>query len=82
MSGTFTDERLPCRRAGDLADRLGPPAHPPRARRVPSPPVVITQLNDINARGAIVGNVFGLAAKDFGELRRIYPVLWNCPFGR
>ena len=43
--------------------------------------MVITQLNDINARGAIVGDVSGLTAKDFGELSRIYPVLWKCPFG-
>ncbi len=35
-----------------------------------------------NARGAIVGNVYGLAAETFSELRRIYPVLWTCPFGR
>ena len=26
-------------------------------------PVVVTQLNDINARGAIVGNVYGLAGQ-------------------
>ena len=44
--------------------------------------VVIGSLNDINARGDIVGNVYGLAAKDFGQLRRIDPVLWKCPFGR
>jgi probable HAF family extracellular repeat protein len=44
--------------------------------------VVIAGPNDINARGAIVGNVYGLAGKDYGKLRRIYPVLWTCPFGR
>ena len=44
--------------------------------------VVVTNLNDINARGAIVGNVYGLAAKDFSALRRIDPVLWRCAFGR
>jgi hypothetical protein len=60
----------------------------PRLRTIQVPavsrraPVVITQLNDINARGAIVGNVFGLAAPDYGALRRIDPVLWTCAFGR
>jgi probable HAF family extracellular repeat protein len=44
--------------------------------------VVITDLNDINNRGDIVGNVYGLDAKDFSKLRRIDPVLWTCPFGR
>ena len=44
--------------------------------------MVVAELNDINARGAIVGNVYGLAAEAFSELRRIYPVLWTCPFGR
>jgi hypothetical protein len=43
---------------------------------------VVAQLHDINERGTIVGNVFGLAAKDFGALRRIYPVRWTCAFGR
>jgi hypothetical protein len=44
--------------------------------------VVITNLNDINNRGDIVGNVYGLAAKDYGALRRIDPVLWTCAFVR
>ena len=44
-------------------------------------PVVVTQLNDINARGAIAGDVFGLDAPDYGALRHIYPVVWTCPFG-
>ena len=44
--------------------------------------MVVTNLNDINNRGDIVGNVYGLAAKDFSALRRIDPVLWTCPFGR
>jgi probable HAF family extracellular repeat protein len=44
--------------------------------------VVVTNLNDINSRGDIVGNVYGLAAKDYGALRRIDPVLWTCAFGR
>lgn len=44
--------------------------------------VVVTNLNDINSRGEVVGNVYGLAARDFSALRRIDPVLWTCPFGR
>ena len=44
--------------------------------------VVVTQLNDINNRGEIVGNVYGLAPKDYSKLRRIDPVLWTCAFGR
>ena len=43
--------------------------------------VVVTQLNDINNRGQIVGNVYGLDAKDYSKLRRIDPVLWTCQFG-
>jgi hypothetical protein len=42
----------------------------------------LVDLNDINARGAIVGNVYGLVGKDFSKLRRIDPVLWTCAFGR
>ena len=38
-------------------------------------------LNDINDGGAIVGNVYGLASKDYASLRRIDPVLWTCAFG-
>ncbi len=45
-------------------------------------PWSFTQLNDINNRGDIVGNVFGLAAKDYGALRRIDPVYWTCQFDR
>ena len=44
-------------------------------------PVLVTSLNDVNNRGAVVGNVFGLAAKDYSALRRIDPVLWTCAFG-
>ncbi len=44
--------------------------------------VVSTQLNDINARGSIAGNVFGLAAPDYEKLRAIYPVVWTCAFGK
>ncbi|MDQ3121251.1 MAG: hypothetical protein M3Q59_01795 [Actinomycetota bacterium] len=43
--------------------------------------VVVTALNDINNRGDIVGNVYGLAGKDYSKLRRIDPVLWTCAFG-
>jgi probable HAF family extracellular repeat protein len=45
-------------------------------------PVLVTNLNDINNRGAIVGNVYGLAGKDYSKLRRIDAVLWACAFGR
>jgi hypothetical protein len=44
--------------------------------------VVVAGPNDISNRGDIVGNVYGLAAKDFNALRRIDPVVWTCPFGR
>jgi probable HAF family extracellular repeat protein len=44
--------------------------------------VVVGALNDINSRGDIVGNIYGLDAKDYSKLRRIDPVLWTCPFGR
>ena len=43
--------------------------------------VIVGGGNDINARGDIVGNVYGLAAKDFDALRRIDPVMWRCAFG-
>jgi probable HAF family extracellular repeat protein len=52
----------------------------PAASRVN--PVVVAALDDINAHGTMVGNVYGLAAKDYGALRRIDPVLWTCAFGR
>lgn len=44
--------------------------------------VVVTNLNDINNRGDIVGNVYGLSGKDYSKVRRIDPVLWRCPFSR
>jgi hypothetical protein len=53
----------------------------PRASRHANP-FVVPQLNDINNRGTIVGNVFGLASKDYASLRRIDPVRWTCQFGR
>lgn len=43
--------------------------------------VVVAQTNDINARGEIVGDVYGLSGKAFDKLRRIDPVLWTCAFG-
>ena len=83
MSGTisprngFTDAKPAIWQTGSARLRAIPiPALSRRANRV-----VIAQLNDINARGAIVGNVYGLAAKDYGALRRIDPVLWACAFG-
>jgi hypothetical protein len=57
-----------------------PVAAPAASRR--ANPVLVTNLNDVNNRGAIVGNVFGLAGKDYSKLRRIDPVLWTCAFGR
>jgi hypothetical protein len=45
-------------------------------------PVVVTALTDINNRGTIVGNVYGLAGKAFDKLRRIDPVRWACQFRR
>ena len=81
ISGTFTADGFP----------LGQPAIWQTGwdglRSLPVPavasahPVVVAQLNDINARGAIAGDVFGLDAPDYGALRRIYPVVWTCPFG-
>ena len=81
MSGTFTVNGFPLTepavwRPGWAELRtLAVPAVS-RAHRV-----VSTQLNDINARGAIVGDVYGLAAEEFSALRRVYPVFWTCPFG-
>jgi probable HAF family extracellular repeat protein len=56
-----------------------PLAVPPASRR--ANPFVIPALNDINERGAIVGNVYGLAGKTYSDLRRIDPVVWRCAFG-
>ena len=58
----------PCGRSGSRR---------PRARAGSSS----ANSHDINSRGDIVGNVYGLAGKAFGKLRRIHPVLWTCPFG-
>jgi probable HAF family extracellular repeat protein len=82
MSGTFTENGFPV--VEPAIWRTGWTGL--RTLRVPAVsrahPVVSTQLNDINARGAIVGDVYGLAAREFSALRRVYPVLWTCPFGR
>ena len=51
----------------------------PQASRTANP-VVVAALNDINNRGDIVGNVYGLTTKDYGSMRRIDPVLWTCQF--
>jgi probable HAF family extracellular repeat protein len=77
MDNGFTLSRPGIWRAGWAA--LRPIAIPAALRKNP---VVITQLNDINNRGDVVGNVYGLAAKDYGALRRIDPVLWTCQFDR
>ena len=83
MSGAFTRNGFPLAKPAIWQTgfaRLRPIAVPVASRRANR--VVVTQLNDINARGNIVGNVFGLAAADFGALRRIDPVLWTCAFDR
>ncbi len=82
MTGNFTNNGFPVSRPGVWRTgwaSLRPlpiPAASQKSR------VVVTNLNDINNRGDIVGNVYGLDAKDFSKLRRIDPVLWTCPFGR
>ena len=82
MSGTFTKNGFPVSKPAIWRTgwtSLEPLPIPAAARKSR---VVVTNLNDINNRGDIVGNVYGLAAKDFCALRRIDPVLWTCPFGR
>jgi probable HAF family extracellular repeat protein len=82
MSGTFTETGFPLAKPAIWKTgwtRLRTLRVPARSR---AHRVVIAQLNDINARAAIVGNVYGLAGKEFSKLRRVYPVLWTCPFGR
>lgn len=80
MSGTFADEGFVL--AQPAIWRRGWPGL--RALAIPaatrSHPVVVTALNDINASGSIVGDVYALAAANYRSLRRIYPVLWTCPF--
>ena len=82
MAGTFTKDLFPVVkpaiwRTGWADLRTLPVPAASRAHRV-----VSTQLNDINAHGAIVGDVYGLAGKAYSALRRVYPVRWTCPFGR
>ena len=55
---------------------LALPAASRRANRV-----LVPQLNDVNNRGSIVGNVYGLTGPDFSKLRRIDPIVWTCAFG-
>ena len=52
---------------------------PPASHR--ANPFVVPALNDINARGAIVGNVYGLAGERYSDLRRIDPVVWSVRLG-
>jgi hypothetical protein len=83
MYGTFTEDLFPVAQPAIWRpgwQRLRTIPLPAKARRAHR--VVIAQLTDINARGAIVGNVYGLSATDYGALQRIYPTLWACPFGR
>ena len=82
MSGNVTNDGFPVSRPGIWRTgwaSLKPLPIPAAARKSR---VVVTDLNDINNRGDIVGNVYGLADKDYSKLRRIDPVLWTCPFGR
>ena len=44
--------------------------------------VVVTHLNDINNRGDIVGNVYGLAGPTTPSCAASTPSLWRCPFAR
>ena len=53
----------------------------PIPRRSRRHPVVIGYATDINNRGNVIGDVYGLSAKEFSALRRIDPVLWTCAFG-
>jgi hypothetical protein len=82
MSGRFTSTGFPLARpaiwqTGASGLRVLPVPRATRRHRV-----VSTQLHDINARGDIVGDAFGLSAAAFDKLQRVYPVLWTCPFGR
>lgn len=82
MSGTFTRNGFPL-----VKPAVWRPGWP-SLRALPVPAVarrhrvVSTQLNDINARGTIAGDVYGLAARSFDALRRVYPVVWRCQFKR
>jgi probable HAF family extracellular repeat protein len=56
--------------------RVRPLVLPAASRR--ANPFVIPQLNDVNERGVIVGNVYGASAPDYSKIRRIDPVVWTC----
>jgi probable HAF family extracellular repeat protein len=82
MSGNLTKNGFPLSKPAIWRTgwtSLRPLRIPPASRKSR---VVVTNLNDVNRRGDIVGNVYGLAAPDFSALRRIDPVLWTCAFGR
>ena len=76
-TGFISPARAVIWRTGWTAVR--PLAVPAASRR--ANPFVVPALNDINARGAIVGNVYGLAGETYSDLRRIDPVVWACAFG-
>ena len=83
MVGKFTDGLFPVAQPAIWRPgwrQLRTIAVPAKVRHAHS--VVVAQLNDINAHGTIVGNVFGLSAPDYGALQGIYPVRWSCQFPR
>ena len=82
--GRVHEERLPSSPSPRSGRRdlhaCGPSPSPPR-------PVERTASSSRSSTtstpaATIVGNVFGLAAADFGALRRIDAVLWTCAFDR
>jgi probable HAF family extracellular repeat protein len=82
MLGTFTKSLFPAAHAviwqpGWKSLRTLPVPAVSRAQ-----PVVVTALTDLNNRGTVVGNVYGLAGKAYDKLRRIDPVRWACQFRR
>jgi uncharacterized membrane protein len=82
MSGTFTKSGFTLFQPGIWLSgwtSLKPLAIPAAATKSA---VVVTNLNDINDRGDIVGNVYGLSGKDFSKLSRIDAVVWKCAFSR
>ena len=82
MSGTFTESGFPVVTPGVWQSGWAGLRALPVPARSRAHKVVSTQLNDINSRGTIVGDVYGLSAADFSKLERIYPVVWKCAFGR
>jgi probable HAF family extracellular repeat protein len=80
--GSFTKRGFPVARGTIWQqgwERMHPVPIPAAAR---GNRVLVTALDDINARGAFVGNVYGLSAPAYDKLRRIDPVLWTCAFAR